>query len=269
MPPETVLLLVGAGVAAGLCGSMAGLASLFSYPALLAVGLPATTANVTNTVALAFSTVGAAAGSRPELAGQARTVGRLALVALPGGALGAGLLLLTPPGVFEVVVPVLVAGASVALLLQPRLRARGERRRRADGPGAVSADALGAPVGSAWPSRPVLAGVLLVSVYGGYFGAAAGVLMLALVLVGLPVSLLQGNALKTVLLGLANLVAAAGFAFFGPVEWWAVPPMAAGLLVGAWCGPALARRLPAAVLRTGIALAGMGLAVSLAVQSWV
>lgn len=105
--------------------------------------------------------------------------------------------------------------------------------------------------------------------YGGYFGAAAGVLMLALVLVGLPVSLLQGNALKTVLLGLANLVAAAGFAVFGPVEWWAVPPMAAGLLVGAWCGPALARRLPPAVLRTAIAVAGMGLAVALALQSWV
>jgi len=83
------------------------------------------------------------------------------------------------------------------------------------------------------------------------------------------VSLLQGNALKTMLLGLANLVAAAGFAVFGPVEWWAVPPMAAGLLVGAWCGPALARRLPAAVLRTAIAVAGMGLAVSLALQSWV
>jgi uncharacterized membrane protein YfcA len=266
VPPETVLLLVGAGVAAGLCGSMAGLASLFSYPALLAVGLPATAANVTNTVALAFSTAGAAAGSRPELAGQAGTVGRLALVAVPGGALGAGLLLLTPPGVFEVVVPVLVAAASVALLLQPRLRARSERRRRADGPGAADASAF---AGSSWPSRPVLAGVLAVSVYGGYFGAAAGVLMLALVLVGLPVSLLQGNALKTMLLGLANLVAAAGFAVFGPVEWWAVPPMAAGLLVGAWCGPALARRLPAAVLRTAIAVAGMGLAVSLALQSWV
>jgi uncharacterized membrane protein YfcA len=91
--------------------------------------------------------------------------------------------------------------------------------------------------------------------------------MLALVLIGLPVSLLQGNALKTVLLGLANLVAAVGFAAFGPVQWWAVPPMAAGLLVGAWCGPALARRLPGAVLRTGIALAGLGLAASLAAQS--
>jgi uncharacterized protein len=252
VPPETLLLLVGAGIAAGLAGSMAGLASLFSYPALLAVGLPATAANVTNTVALAFSSAGAAAGSRPELAGQGPTVRRLALVCVPGGALGAGLLLLTPPGVFEVVVPVLVAGASLTLLLQPYLRPE----RPSETPD------------GAWPSRRVLAGVLAVSVYGGYFGAAAGVLMLALFLLGLPVSLLQGNALKTVLLGLANLVAALGFAVFGPVEWWAVPPMAAGLLVGAWCGPWLARRLPTGALRTGIAVAGLGLAVSLAVRSW-
>ena len=245
----TFVLLVGAGVAAGLAGSMAGLASLFSYPALLAAGLPAVTANVTNTVALAFSSVGAAAGSRPELAGQGPTVRRFALLSLLGGATGAGLLLLTPPGVFERIVPVLVGAASVALLLQPWLRTT-----------AAGVDRSGRPT--------VLAGVLAVSVYGGYFGAAAGVLMLALLLVGLPVSLLQGNALKTVLLGLANAVAAVGFAVFGPVEWWAVLPLATGLLVGAWTGPALARRVPTALLRCGIAVAGMGLAVSLGVRAW-
>jgi uncharacterized membrane protein YfcA len=109
----TFVLLIGAGVAAGLAGSMAGLASLFSYPALLAVGLPATAANVTNTVALAFSTLGAAANSRVELAGQGPTLRRLALLTLVGGATGAGLLLLTPPGVFERIVPFLIAVASV------------------------------------------------------------------------------------------------------------------------------------------------------------
>src|SRR3954447_24002161 len=189
---------------------MAGLASLFSYPALLAVGLPATAANVTNTVSLAFSTVGAAAGSRPELTGQAGSVRRYALISIPGGAVGAGLLLITPPGAFEAIVPVLVASASVVLLAQPwirRLAAGGcaaEERTAGDRPG--------------WA---VLGGMLAVSVYGGYFGAAAGVLMLALIMIGLPVSLLQGNALKSVLLGLANAVAAVGFAVFGPVQWWA------------------------------------------------
>jgi uncharacterized membrane protein YfcA len=255
--PGTILLLVGAGVAAGLSGSMAGLASLFSYPALLAVGMPATVANVTNTVSLAFSSVGSAAGSRPELVGQGPSVRRYALIAIPGGAAGAGLLLITPPGAFEAIVPVLVAAASTALLAQPWIRRRSARGRDGEE--------------SAHPGRPgwaVLGGMLGVSVYGGYFGAAAGVLMLALIMIGLPVTLLRGNALKNVLLGLANAVAAIGFAFLGPVQWWAVPPMAVGLLAGGWSGPWLARRLPTGVLRIGIAVAGIGLAVVLAVRSW-
>jgi uncharacterized membrane protein YfcA len=257
VPSGTVLLLVGAGLAAGVSGSMAGLASLFSYPALLAVGLPATAANVTNTVSLAFSSVGAAAGSRPELTGQSGSVRRYALISIPGGAAGAGLLLITPPGAFEAIVPVLVASASVVLLAQPwirRLAVRGRAAEERDGDDR--------------PGWVVLGGMLAVSVYGGYFGAAAGVLMLALIMIGLPVSLLQGNALKSVLLGLANAVAAVGFAVFGPVQWWAVPPMAVGLLAGGLCGPWLARRLPTGVLRTGIAIAGLGLAVSLALRSW-
>jgi uncharacterized membrane protein YfcA len=244
------LLLVAAGVAAGLSGSIAGLASLFSYPALLAVGLPATAANVTNTVALAFSTIGQAAGSRPELAGQAPTLRRLLPVTALGGAVGAGLLLVTPDGAFERIVPVLVGGAAAVLLFQPRIRAFAERR----GPHRAGAS--------------VVAGLFAVAVYGGYFGAAAGVLMLALVLVGLPVSLARGNALKAMLLGIANAVAAVGFAVLGPVQWWAVLPLAGGLLVGGWCGPAVVRRLPAAPLRVGIALAGLALAVGLAVQAY-
>lgn len=250
MTPGGFLLLVAAGVGAGLSGSIAGLASLFSYPALLAVGLPATAANVTNTVALAFSTVGQAAGSRPELAGQSPTLRRLMPVTALGGAAGAGLLLVTPAGAFERIVPVLVGGAAVVLLFQPRIRTAAARR------------------GSHRAGAPVVGGMFAVAVYGGYFGAAAGVLMLALVLVGLPVSLARGNALKAVLLGVANAVAAVGFAVLGPVRWWAVLPLALGLLVGGWCGPAVVRRLPAAPLRVGIALAGLALAVGLAAQAY-
>jgi uncharacterized membrane protein YfcA len=251
---DTFLLLVGAGVAAGFCSSIAGLASLFSYPALLAAGLPATAANVTNTVALTFSSVGAAASSRPELTGQGPAVRRFALLSLVGGAMGAALLLVTPPGTFERIVPFLVAAGSVVLLLQPWIKSAASRW---GGTGEASRT-----------SPAVLAGILGVSVYGGYFGAAAGVLMLALLLIGLPVSLLQGNALKNVLLGLANAMAAVGFAIFGPVDWAAVLPLAAGLLLGAWTGPAVARRVPTALLRTGIALAGMGLAVVLGIQAY-
>ena len=234
---------------------MAGLASLFSYPALLAAGLPAVAANVTNTVALTFTSVGAAAGSRPELTGQWPTVRRFAALTALGGALGAGLLLITPPGAFEKVVPVLIGGAGAVLLFQPQIRAAVLRKAGRDDP-----DHHSGPF--------VLAGILAVAVYGGYFGAAAGVMLLALLLVALPVSLLQGNAIKNVLLGVSNAIAAIGFALFAPVDWWAVLPLAAGALVGARLGPVLARHLPPTALRVGIALAGLGLAVVLAVQAW-
>jgi uncharacterized membrane protein YfcA len=249
------LLLVAGGLGAGLSGTMAGLASLFSYPALLAAGLPAVAANVTNTVALTFTSVGAAAGSRPELTGQWPTVRRFAAPTALGGALGAALLLVTPAAAFEKIVPVLVGGAAAVLLFQPRIRAAVLRR-----PGRDDADPHGGPL--------VLAAILVVAVYGGYFGAAAGVLLLALLLVALPVSLLRGNAIKNVLLGLSNAVAAIGFALFAPVDWWAVLPLALGALAGARLGPVVARHLPATALRVGIALAGFGLAIVLAVDAW-
>src|SRR3954447_18943758 len=233
---------------------MAGLASLFSYPALLAVGLPAVAANVTNTVALTATSVGSAAGSRPELTGQWATVRRFAALIALGGALGAVLLLVTPPGVFEKVVPVLVGGAAAVLLFQPRIRAAVLRRARRE-----DADRRAGPL--------VLAGILAVGVYGGCFGAAGGVMLLALLLVALPVSLLQGNAIKNVLLGLSNAAAAIGFAVLTPVQWWAVAPLAVGLLAGSFTGPALARRVPTIVLRTAIGVAGLGLAVVLAVEA--
>ncbi|MDN5858515.1 MAG: sulfite exporter TauE/SafE family protein [Pseudonocardia sp.] len=249
MTVGSVLVLLGAGVAAGLSGSVAGLASLFSYPALLAVGLPATTANVTNTVALTMSSVGATIGSRPELTGQEPVLRRYALLAAVGGAAGAGLLLVTPPGAFERIVPVLVAAASIVLFIQPRIR-------RAAAPD-THTSGLG-----------VAASVLAVTVYGGYFGAAAGVLMLAILVVGLPVSVLQGNAIKNVLLGLANTTAAIGFAVLAPVQWWAVVPLAAGVFAGSFAGPAVARSVPTGLLRTGIGLAGLVLAAALAVEAW-
>lgn len=278
MTVGTVLLLVVAGLAAGLAGSIAGLASLFSYPALLAAGLPAIAANVTNTVALAFSTVGAVAGSRPELVGQSGRARSLGVLALVGGASGAGLLLVTPHGVFERVVPFLVGGASLVLLLGGRARAVVP-----EDPGQIEAPVYASPsVETAAdpptsprrppdsPRRPMVvgAGVLSVSVYGGYFGAAAGVLMLALLITMLPETLVRANGLKNLLLGLANIIAAVGFAALGPVSWQAAAPLAAGLLVGSWTGPAVARRVPSEPLRVGIALAGLGLAVKLGLDAY-
>jgi len=239
-----VVVLVAAGVLTGVAGTVVSLASLVSYPALLAVGLPALTANVTNTVALVLSTVGASISSRQELVGQARRLRRLAVVATAGGASGAVLLLSTQPAVIELLVPVLIGGAAGLLLVQPA-----ETRLTRDGVDERS------PL--------VLAGIYAVGVYGRYFGAAAGVLMLALLALSVAEPLAQLNALKNATLGLANAVAAVGFALFGPVRWTAALPLAAGFLVGGGLGPALVRRLPAERLRVLVALLGLGVAVKL------
>lgn len=249
MSASQFALLAAAGIAAGLAGSIAGLASLFSYPALLAAGLPPTAANVTNTVALAVSSLGSVHGSRPELVGQARTARRLGAVCAVGGAAGAALLLVTPPGVFQRIVPFLVGGAAVMMLLR--------RRRAEETPEARTVEV------SDTRRRLTTVGVAAVAVYGGYFGAAAGVLMLALLLAMTPDSLVRISALKNVLLGLANAIAALGFVLIGPVSWSCAVPMTIGLLLGSRAGPAVARRLPADLLRIGIALAGLALAVKL------
>jgi uncharacterized membrane protein YfcA len=243
------LLLVLAGVAAGLSGSMAGLASLFSYPALLAVGLPPTVANQTNTIALASSSIGSIAGSRPELRGQRARVLRLLPLTLIGGVIGGALVLVTPSGTFALIVPFLVGGASLVLLRPPRTPA----------PGTARTDGR--------PGPATVLGAIAIGVYSGYFGAAAGVLMLALLSRLLADTLVRVNAVKNVLLGASNAVAAIGFIVLGQVVWSAAIPLAAGLLVGNFSGPAIARRLPPMVLRVGIAVAGLVLAVVLFVDA--
>ena len=242
------LLLVAAGVGAGLIGSIAGLASLVSYPTLLALGLSPITANITNTVALVFSSVGSVSGSRPELKGQSVRVRRLSLVGVASGAAGGLLLLASPSGTFERIVPWLIGFGSLAILL---------RRPKAH-PG------LPPPA----DSRLLLPGTALIGVYGGYFGAAAGVLLLALLLATSPESLPRCNAVKNVVLGVANLVAAILFIAFGSVDWVAAAPLAVGLFIGGRTGPIIVRRSPAQLLRVLIALAGVGLAVYLGVDSY-
>jgi uncharacterized membrane protein YfcA len=246
-------LLVVAGVAAGLVGSIAGLASLFSYPALLAAGLPPLTANVTNTVALVLNGVGSVSASRPELTGQRARVLRLGGTAVLGGVAGAALLLLTPSDAFEKVVPFLIAGASSAILVQ-----RPPRELAAEG----------AAAGARRDHWGLVPGTFLVSVYGGYFGAAAGVLMLAMFLLFIGEGVPRGNALKNVVLALANAVAAVGYAFLAHVAWLAALPLALGFLLGGRLGPRVVRRMPQTLLRRLIAVAGLGLAVHLGIDAF-
>jgi len=243
-----VLELAGIGLVAGVVSTVVSLATIVSYPALLAFGLPPLAANVTNTVALLFTGVGAAAGSRPELAGQGRLLGRLGLAAGLGGAAGAGLLLVTPPRTFEMVAPWLIAGASLLLLLRPQR------------PGQVG---LGGESGLA-----LRAGVFCVAVYTGYFGAAGGLIMFAVLAAALDRPAAGVNAVKNVVSALANAVAALWFALLGPVDWAAVGPLAVGFLVGGWLGPAVARRLPGQTLRLAAALCGLAVAVKLGVDAY-
>lgn len=243
-----VVWLLAAGVLAGVVSVVASLASLVSYPALLAVGLPPLTANVTNTTALVFVGLGSAAGSRPELTGQRARLKRLALLNAFGGGLGAVLLLLTPASAFEAAVPWLIAGASLVLLYGTRLRGAEPGGRE----------------GSVW----LQAAVVGVAVYTGYFGAAGGVLVLAVLTALLDEPLARTIAVKNVISSVANAVAAVTFALVGPVDWSAVAPLAVGFLLGGRLGPGLVRRLPADPLRIFIALSGLGVAVKLGIDTY-
>jgi uncharacterized protein len=247
-------LLVLAGLGAGLIGSIAGLASMISYPALLALGIPPITANVTNTVALVLNGVGAVSASRPELKGQGRRVLRLAGAAGLGGATGAALLLSTPSSAFERIVPWLIAGAAIALLLSrpPQALAVEGSRHRPD-----HKDPWWLPVG-----------VFTICIYGGYFGAAAGVMLLAMFLLTTGEGLPRCNALRNVVLGIANGVAAIGFIVFASVAWSAALPLAIGLFAGGRVGPRIVRRAPQTLLRRLIGIAGLGLALVLGVQAY-
>jgi uncharacterized protein len=246
LPPLNYLLLVPAGVLAGITGSVAGLASLVSYPALLALGLPPVVANVSNTVALVFGGIGSVSASRIELAGRARRIAPLAVATISGGIIGGLLLMLAPAASFAYTVPWLIGGASAAVLLPRRVGTRDPHR-----------------------SRVLLyAGTTLIGVYGGYFGAAAGVLFLALMLAMTDDTLPQIGAARNLLLGLSNAVASVVFISYGTVSWFAAIPLAVGFLIGGRLGPVITRKTPVRPLRFVIALAGLGLAVDLAWQAY-
>ncbi len=227
----------------GIIGSAGGITSLITYPALLLVGVPPLAANATNIVALAAFLPGVALGSRPELRGWGAWLERWTPVTLVGGALGAVLLLLTPSDAFERVVPFLVAIGSLALVCAPRLS-----RRRAS------------------PThRPLELGawLLVMAAYGGYFGAGAGVMTFALMLIMVDQHLPTANALKNVLMGATSIPAGLLLAFLAPIDWTAAIALAVGILAGTRTGPAVARRVPATALRWAVFAFGIGMAICL------
>nr|WP_202026254.1 sulfite exporter TauE/SafE family protein [Rhodococcus sp. MS16] len=239
------LFLVVAGFFSGLVGFVTGLASIVSYPALLSVGLSPVSANMTNTVALVAVGVGALANSSREVADTGPKLVRWSLYSAAGGIIGALILWLAPEGSFESVVPAMVAFAALALLLQPKIR---ELSGGGDRPGIYSA------------------ALFAVAVYGGYFGAGAGVIFLAATLILTSETVWRATILKSFFLGIANLVAALIFAFSGQVHWVAALAMALGALVGGWCGPPVVKKIPPSVLRVAVAIAGFALALWLWVK---
>ena len=240
--------LAAAGAAAGAVNAVAGGGSLISFPALVAAGHPPLVANVTNAVAVLPGYLGGSVAYRAELRGQRGRVRALAATSALGAAAGTALLLTTPASAFERLAPALVLAASLLLAAQPWIAAR-----------------VGAPPGDgAGRRRALLQPVVLVAaIYGGYFGAGLGVLLLAVLGLLLVDDLQRLNALKGALSLVIGAVAALSVALFGPVAWPAAGVMALGSLAGGHLGVGVARRMAPEALRRGVVVLGVAVAVAL------
>lgn len=240
------LAVFGAGTAAGAINTIVGSGTLITFPVLLATGLPPVTANVSNTLGLVSGSISGAIGYRSELKGQTARVLRLGGVTLVGGLVGAILLLALPSDAFDAIVPVLIGLALVLVILQPRIAAAVQRRREASG---TEAHPHGGPV--------LLVGLFFASMYGGYFGAAQGVLYLSLMGLLLHDSLQRINAVKNILGAVVNGVAAVFFLFVADFDWTAVLLIAVGSTIGGQIGAKVGKRLSPTVLRGVIIAVGI------------
>ncbi|HEX5862343.1 MAG TPA: sulfite exporter TauE/SafE family protein [Nocardioides sp.] len=234
-----------AGVAAGTINTVVGSGTLITFPTLLALGVPPVTANVSNTVGLVPGSLSGAVGYRRELAGQRGRLLRLAPASVLGAIAGAVLLLVLPASAFDAIVPVLIGVGVVLVVTGPAIQRRVAARHEARG---------GIPDhGAAWV-WPAVAGA---GVYGGYFGAAQGVLLMAILGIGVDDDLQRHNATKNVLALLVNGVAALVFIAVADVDWTVAGLIAVGSVVGGQIGAGVGRRLPAGLLRAVIVVVGI------------
>jgi uncharacterized membrane protein YfcA len=234
-----------AGVAAGTINTVVGSGTLITFPTLLALGVPPVTANVSNTVGLVPGSLSGAVGYRRELAGQRSRLLRLASASVLGGIAGAVLLLVLPSSAFDAIVPVLIGIGVLLVVTGPAIQRRVAARHEARG---------GIPDhGAAWV-WPAVAGA---GVYGGYFGAAQGVLLMAILGIGVDDDLQRHNATKNVLALLVNFVAAIVFIAVADVDWPIAGLIAVGSVIGGQIGAGVGRRLPAALLRAVIVVVGV------------
>jgi uncharacterized membrane protein YfcA len=236
-----IVAIALAGMAAGTINTVVGSGTLITFPVLLAFGYPPVIANVSNTIGLVPGSVSGAIGYRRELAGQWRRALRLGTMSVLGGITGAVALLIVPSSAFKAIVPAFILLALVLTVFQPRLRARLSERR-------TDRDHDSSPL--------TLIAVYLTGVYGGYFGAAQGILLLAILGVALTQDLQRTNALKNVLAGLVNGVAGVYFVFAAHVEWAPAGIIAVSAILGAQLGARYGRRLPPSALRGLIVVVG-------------
>ncbi|MEO5850976.1 MAG: sulfite exporter TauE/SafE family protein [Nocardioides sp.] len=241
---EIVAVLL-AGVAAGTINTVVGSGTLITFPTLLAFGVPPVTANVSNTIGLVPGSISGAIGYRRELFGQRGRVLRLGTASLLGGLAGGLLLLGLPDSAFAAIVPALIVLGLLLVVAGPRLSAWVAGRHESAG---------GLPEHGAWWVWPL---VLLAGVYGGYFGAAQGILLMAIMGIGIDDSLQRLNGVKNVLATLVNGVAGLLFAVVAEVDWLIVLLIAVGSVVGAQIGAGVGRRLPDAWLRAIIVVVGV------------
>jgi uncharacterized membrane protein YfcA len=231
-----------AGMAAGTINTVVGSGTLITFPVLLSLGLSPLTANVTNTLGLVPGSFMGAYGYRDRLRGQGGLVLRLGSASLIGAVIGATLLLALPEGAFKTIVPALIAVSLVLVVAGPTLN----RRLAARGRGPDST-----------PSRPLWGATVGAGAYGGYFGAAQGVLLMGLLGALHGGDVQRNNAVKNILAGTANLVAAVVFVIVAQPDWWGVALVAAGSTIGGLIGARVGQRLPPGVLRALIVVVGV------------
>jgi uncharacterized membrane protein YfcA len=243
--PFEAVVIVAAGMAAGAINTIVGSGSLITFPTLLAFGYPPVVANVSNTLGLAPGSFSGVVGYRRELVGQRDRIIRYGAAGAAGGLTGGLLLLAAPESAFEAVVPYLILLACALMAFQPRLARYMAARRGLE---------AGHPTG-------LTLGVFLTGIYGGYFGAAQGVILMALLAIFLTDDLQRLNGLKNWIAGLVNGVAAVLFILVAPVDYGVAALLAIGSIVGGQVGATVGRRLPAPVLRATVVTVGLVVAI--------
>jgi uncharacterized membrane protein YfcA len=250
MSPWSALAIFAAGLAAGTVNVIVGSGSLITFPVLIGLGYAPVLANVSNTVGLVPGNASGTVAYRRELTGQRSRLVQLGSASVLGALVGAALLLGLPHSVFKAAVPVLIAGAAVLMAVQPQVRARLESRGGTREHGGAG----------------LLVGVFLTGIYGGYFGAAQGVILISLLAIFIEDDLQRLNGTKNVLALTANAVAAVFFVAVTHVSWSVAGLIAAGSVIGGQVGGRYGRRIPDPILRWVVVLGGLGVAAGLAVE---